>query len=157
MWGTVCFDRDAGIQEHKLWGNLHFVTRMISDGHGTWKEGKQIRGNRNFLIGLRRIGIDIRTKNFRKPSNFDRYEGHGRAQRKAKILGSPYHLISNPRMTWWKKMENRRKPLFFDRVSSHSPFGEYNILLSGEWGARTPSPPRGSREQCIELHTGSVL
>ena len=70
------------------------------DGHGTWKEGKQIGGSRYFLIGLRRIGIDIRTKNFRKPSIFDRYEGHGRAQRKAKILGSPYLLIRNPRMTW---------------------------------------------------------
>ena len=39
------------------------------DGHGTWKEGKQIGGNRYFLIGLRRIGIDIRTKTLGNPQS----------------------------------------------------------------------------------------
>ena len=70
---------------------------MMAMGHG--RKANKLEGNRYFSIGLRRIGIDIRTKNFRKPSIFDRYEGHGRAQRKAKILGSPYPLIRNPRMT----------------------------------------------------------
>lgn len=69
---------------------------MMAMGHG--RKANKLEET-FFLIGLRRIGIDIRTKNFRKPSIFDRYEGHGRAQRKAKILGSPYLLIRNPRMT----------------------------------------------------------
>ena len=69
---------------------------MMAMGHG--RKANKLEGT-FFLIGSRKIDIDIRTKNFRKPSIFDRYEGHGRAQRKANILGSPYLLIRNPRMT----------------------------------------------------------